>query len=247
VKVGWLHDNPGYWGGAELTMQEFKAAAPDGVEVIDCLPGNVAPKLDRYVVGNCMSYSPDEVPAAEVVRYHHDVAHAPADDVLDRRARHIFCSPLQKERMGMRGKCIPPALDLSAYEAVASQNHRKGNVCIGRMAYGKGLELLAEYDEPVDVYSSVPISSGGSVNYRGATKDVAGTLARYSRFIFLPTAIEPFGRAVVEAWAAGCELVVNRNVGALHWINEAPEKLETAAEDFWKAVRWPTLDTGRGK
>ena len=43
-------------------------------------------------------------------------------------------------------------------------------------------------------------------------------LRLYRRFVFLPTTVEPFGRAVVEAWAAGCELIVNRNVGALHWL-----------------------------
>jgi glycosyltransferase involved in cell wall biosynthesis len=109
-------------------------------------------------------------------------------------------------------------------------------VCVGRMAYGKGVQLLAEYPEPVDVYSSAPIASEGSVRYRGATEDVAKTLAQYERFVFLPTVIEPFGRAVVEAWAAGLEIITNRNVGALHWIRNDPEALETAAEDFWAYV-----------
>ena len=60
-------------------------------------------------------------------------------------------------------------------------------------------------------------------------------LGRYERFVFLPTTVEPFGRAVVEAWAAGCELIVNRNVGALHWL-ENPAGLRTAAADFWSLV-----------
>lgn len=107
---------------------------------------------------------------------------------------------------------------------------------MGRMAYGKGLEFLAEYPEPVDVYSSVPVASEGSVRYRGPAENVATVLSRYRTFVFLPTAIEPFGRAVVEAWAAGLELVVNRNVGARYYIEEAPEKLETAAQDFWTVV-----------
>ena len=104
------------------------------------------------------------------------------------------------------------------------------------MAYGKGLELLAEYPEPVDVYSSVPVQSRGSARYRGACADAAATLAQYERFIFLPTAIEPFGRAVVEAWAAGLDLIINRNVGATYWIEHDPGALETAAADFWRLV-----------
>jgi len=68
-------------------------------------------------------------------------------------------------------------------------------------------------------------------------------LWRYERFVFLPTTVEPFGRAVVEAWAAGCELIVNRNVGALHWI-ESPDGLQSASADFWRLV--DDLGAGRG-
>ena len=36
MRVGWIADDPGYVGGAELTQAEFRAAAPEGVEVVDC-------------------------------------------------------------------------------------------------------------------------------------------------------------------------------------------------------------------
>jgi glycosyltransferase involved in cell wall biosynthesis len=61
-------------------------------------------------------------------------------------------------------------------------------------------------------------------------------LARFKTFVHLPSVLEPFGRSTVEAWAAGCEVVVNSLVGGRYWITEAPEKLETAAEDFWACV-----------
>lgn len=221
MRVEFLHDEPGYVGGAELTMREFAAAAPEGVEFVD-------EDADVTVVGN-VAHPPSL--NGRVVQYHHDVQHPSLPD-----AEHVFCSPLQRDRMKLEGECIPPALELDRYKRYANQNHRNGAVCVGRMAYGKGLELLAEYPEPIDVYSSVPISSQGSVRYQGPTNDVAKTLSAYETFVFLPTAIEPFGRAVVEAWAAGLELVVNRNVGALHWIKNDPEALQTAAEDFWALV-----------
>lgn len=240
VRVGWLHDDPGFVGGAELTQAEFYSAAPEGVETVICRPGSVAKGLDRYVVHNCQTYSSRDIDAmgdAPRIRYHHDVnrgPHVPS-------ALHIFCSPAQRKRMDMEGRCIPPALDLSGFRQYANSNHRGGAVCIGRMAYGKGLEMLAEYEEPVDVYSSVPVPSEGQVRYRGATDDVAATLARYERFVFLPTAFEPFGRAVVEAWAAGLQIITNRNVGARYWIESEPSKLDTAAEDFWRVVLgWST-------
>jgi glycosyltransferase involved in cell wall biosynthesis len=59
-------------------------------------------------------------------------------------------------------------------------------------------------------------------------------LASYKTFVFLPSVIEPFGRVVAEAYAAGCEIVTNNLVGARDWITEKPDALESAAEDFWK-------------
>lgn len=237
--IGWLHDRPPFMGGAELTMREFAAAAPSGVEVIDCPPGRVATGLDRYVIGNCITYSAAEVEPvwAEAVRYHHDVAKAPADVALDAElVEHVFCSPLQREWMEMGGDCIPPALDLDAFRRRAGANHRSGAVCIGRMAYGKGVQLLTEYGEPVDVYSTVPLTSTGSLRYQGIAEDVATTLSRYERFVFLPTSIEPFGRAIVEAWAAGLKIITNRNVGSVHWIRNDPGGLESAADDLWNRI-----------
>jgi glycosyltransferase involved in cell wall biosynthesis len=61
-------------------------------------------------------------------------------------------------------------------------------------------------------------------------------LASYERFVFLPSVLEPFGRVVAEAWAAGCEIVTNDLVGAKWWITERPEAIESAAEDFWRVV-----------
>lgn len=220
MKVRWLHNDPGYTGGAELTMAEFEAAAPAEVEFVTEDP-------DVTVVGNFTH--PHPAFEGRVVQYHHDMQHPALD------ATHIFCSPLQRERLVLEGHVIPPALDLERFRT-STNGHRKGNVCIGRMAYGKGLELLADYTEPVDVYSSVPCRSQGNARYLGPTSDVAETLSHYRTFVFLPQAIEPFGRAVVEAWAAGCDLVINRNVGARYWIEENPEGLRTASKDFWEVV-----------
>ena len=56
---------------------------------------------DAAVVHNCMSYPADTALPDKVFRYHHDVARAPLDThALDAQPRHIFCSPIQRERMG---------------------------------------------------------------------------------------------------------------------------------------------------
>lgn len=245
MKVGWLTDRPFNTGGAELTQEEFRALAPSGVEVVECPPGWVTDDLDLYVVHNCVGYRWEDVRSIldrPVVKYVNDLwpAGSPKLRTWLLSKRVIFTSPLHQRRFThpVTGEAtvVPPAVPLHTFRAVAGGNHREGAVCVGRMSYGKGLELLHDYREPVDVYSTVPVRSQGQVTYRGEASDVAGVLSHYSRFVFLPTATEPFGRAVVEAWAAGLSLVVNRNVGALHYLERDPDALHTAGVDFWEEV-----------
>jgi hypothetical protein len=43
MRVGWLADVPDLPGGAEFTQAEFRAAAPEHVEIIDCPPAPSSP------------------------------------------------------------------------------------------------------------------------------------------------------------------------------------------------------------
>lgn len=239
-RVGWLADKHDPPGGAELTQAEFRAAAPEGVEVVDWT-GDEVVKTDRWVIHNCRTYSRLPFQEGPSVRYLHDLrgSLAYADEL-------IFCSPAQMERYRFSGHLIPPALNLKAFRPPRQHRRngeRNGTCCVGAfMNPGKGGHLVAEWgdrNEPVDVYGYGPfLPAGPHVNYCGPLEQakVAQTLWQYERFVFLPTELEPFGRCVVEAWAAGCELIVNGNVGARYWIEEAPEKLESAAVDFWGVV-----------
>ena len=60
MRIGWLHDPVKYVGGAELSGREFRAAAPEGVEVVDCPPGGIETGLDTYVAHNVTRYAPEE-------------------------------------------------------------------------------------------------------------------------------------------------------------------------------------------
>lgn len=235
----------GTLGGAELTMSEFRRAAPEGVEV-------VVEDAETIVVGNCTSFDGTLIGDLEdkrVIRYWNDVD--PNSDPKLRRwlldnAVNIFTSPLHVERFPHEVEdplIVPPPVRLDEFRPtrqVRKNTERKGAVAIG--AYqnpGKGGRALAEWavaNGGLDIYgtgSYIPADYYlGPLDYG----DVAKTLWQYETFVHLPTDLEPFGRAVVEAWAAGCELVVNGNVGAVHWIQHEPEKLETAAEDFWNVV-----------
>lgn len=270
MRVGWLADDPGYQGGAELTQEGFRLAAiPRGIEVVDCPPGLVHAGLDRYVVHNCVSYSPlDLKPIGDTptFKYIHDMWPHGDQSVrghLLSKARCVFTSPLHRDWFPYSAPVresylIPPALDLETFrrhgEPVEVQrfqdaepsllNPREGTCWLGSLNNpGKGVHLAMEWAEengPVDFYGEGPYRPLDSehVRYKGAVKpeDVAATLARYENFVFLPTHWEPFGRAVVEAWASGCNLVLNGNVGARHWIEEEPTALFAAAESFWDLV-----------
>jgi hypothetical protein len=247
VRVGWLADSAGVLGGAELTSAEFRAAAPDGVEVVDCPHGAVIDHLDIYVVQNCVQYTLDDFRCTgikRIVKYWHDVGPHVQEGVrewLDTAAEYVCCSPLQADAMSIDPVAIiPPPVDLSRFEeaAASSNGNRRGNVSVGSWRnYGKAPHRVAEWGAQnggVDFYGGGMFAPGESreIPYESMPE----LLASYERFVFLPSVLEPFGRVVAEAWAAGCEIVTNDLVGAKWWITERPEAIETAAEDFWRVV-----------
>jgi hypothetical protein len=257
MRVGWLADEFSPPGGAELTQAEFRAAAPSGVEIVHCPPDRLEllRACDVACVHNSIGYPAATIAALEdrpVVRYWHDLARpgTPGDPALIRwaldHATNVFTSPLHRARFPHRvqrdGGLIPPAIDLARYRKAGSRRPR-GACWLGSAQHvGKGLVQAfewAEENEPVDFWGPMApaVAETPRIRIKGPVPHahVPTILRLYKRFVFLPTAVEPFGRAVVEAWASGCELIANRNVGALHWI-ERPEGLETAAADFWRLV-----------
>jgi len=245
MRVGWLFDQGETVGGAELTQAEFKAAAPEDVEIIDCQPGQIE-NCDRYVVHNCVTFELEDLQQLDgkpVVKYWHDVGPWLKDGVKDwltANALSICCSPLQADYMGIEALVIPPPVDLGRFEEAASKMNggRRGAVCVASWRNaGKGQRTAMEWAEQnggLDIYGGGYLAppSSREIAYEG----MPALMARYQTFVFLPTVIEPFGRTVAEAWAAGCEIVTNGLVGARYWLEENPEAMDTAAEDFWGVV-----------
>lgn len=250
MNLAWLHDQgntDGSRGGAELTMDEFAAAAPDEVEFTDLKAA------ETVVIGNCVTIDPGIIPGLidrRVIRYRHDLARHEAPVLrswLDENAEHIFTSPLHRETYGLDGAVIPPAVDLSRFRPnrqTRRNTERKGTCTVGSWQNpGKGGDLISELaarrQEPIDVWGFGPyLPCGEFINQCGSVDQIKlpELLAAYETFVFLPTAIEPFGRCVVEAWAAECSVICNELVGAKWWIENHPDKLSTAGDDFWRVV-----------
>ena len=258
MRVGWLVDDPGYRGGAELTMEEFKAAAPDGVEVVAHPASDLADDaghVDAWVVGNSVTYDArfvNVLATAPVIRYQNDLSYHGDQQLqgwLRENATYVFCSPLHRAAFKPhveRWEIVPPPVDLERFREARTGDARSPNAChVGQFMYGgKAGFMLQEWSEAnqtkINVFGSGPfapentewLTNRGPLDY----EEVPRVLASHETHVHLPTKIEPFGRAVVEAWAAGTKTVVNGNVGARYYIEEAREKLETASSDFWKIV-----------
>lgn len=257
MNVCFLYDDgnaDGSKGGAELTMEEFAACCPPEVAITDLK------EAETVVVGNCVQFNAGLIPNLidkRVVRYHHDLARH-EDPVLrswlDENAEHVFTSPIHRERYGVawdHGETdphiIPPAIDYSRFRPnreTRRQGKRQGIVAVASWQNpGKGgllvSETLRQQGLKADCYGPGPyFPRGPHITHCGELDQAAlpSVLWRYEQFVFLPMDVEPFGRCVAEAWAAGCEILTNDNVGAKWWIENEPEKLETAGEDFWKVV-----------
>lgn len=259
VKIGWLSDNPGFVGGAEVSGGELIKAAPADFELVYCPPNKRPPlDVDLYCVQNCVQYDQRWIEALilkPVVKSIRD-PYFGGDAVLRNWFLKcadllIFNSPIQYEKFGYQVRAkhiyIPPPVDLSAFRAAAlPPEQRSGNLFVGRVGPTKGAHLVIDWalrnNQPLDLVGQVEMPYGrlpksirflGNVDY----EQIPELMGHYERFVFFPQWVESFGRVVAEAWAAGCELVVDGDIGALWWIENEPEKIQQGTALYWDAVR----------
>lgn len=258
MKVGWLAD-PGNTdgtgiGGAEMTATEFRLAAPGDVRVRVVRRDELEAVRDCDVVCcfNVALYPEGTLGAVKdkpVVRYWSDVA--PHGDVkltqwFVERATNVFCSPLHFERFPwLNGHkvdhhLIPPPVDLQRFRDAAERSQgRAGAVSVSAWrGWGKTPYLTQEWARKngvkVDFFGAGQCAPEGSETV--LYSEMPDLLAGYETFVFLPTALEPFCRVVAEAHAAGCEIVTNRLVGALHWLENDVHAIDRAPQTFWDLV-----------
>ncbi len=258
MKVAWLADlsntDGSGIGGAEMTAAEFAAAAPKGVQIV-YVPKDrleLARDCDVACVFNVALYPPETKSALSgrrVVRYFNDVAKH-GDAGLTRwlvgNATCVFTSPLHADRFpwfnGNRPgfHLIPPPVDLKPFVEARKRSQGRSGACSVApwRGWGKNPWLTQQWareNGPVDFFGGGQLAPPGSVPV--PYEQMPDLLARYKTFVYLPSALEPFCRVAAEAYAAGCEVVVNNLVGARHYLSEERiGEVDSSRETFWKLV-----------
>ena len=260
VRIGWCQSDVGIHGGSEMSCGVLVEHAPDWAEIVYCPPNKRPPNdIDVFVVQNCTTYDQRWL---EVLLQKPTIKHVRdpwyAGDALLRRclledaALLIFSSPVQVEAFGYPFDAphvvLPPPVDLEPFRAAAKpEGERQGAVFVGRVDIYKGApmavdwayrtgEQLALVGMPMMQFGQLPpyIKVVGEVPYGRMPAIMGGA----KTFVFFPQWPEAFGRTVAEAWAAGCEMVVEGRIGAMHYIENEPERLgfQCAIDEFWAAV-----------
>lgn len=252
MKLSWIEDVSTYQGGAELASLELQRSAPVGVSIIN----GVSPNADAFVIHNCTQYSAGLVNLfgdKPVIKYVHD-GWQQGDPALrqwlfDHAALLVMSSPLHRGMFPVTIKApvnlIPNPLHLGRFVEAGKHDQKRKPACwVGRFDGFKGIQAAADYAKAfewtLDYYGYgdglEAVKALG--NYCGQINhaDMPQVMACYENFVFLPQEPEPFSRVAVEAWAAGCELHINNNVGAIWWIENNPAALFRGADLFWDAV-----------
>lgn len=267
AKIGWLHDRIGIIGGSELSEAHLRRAAPEWVEEIVLCPPNRRPPsdIDLWILQNTITYGDRWIPVLEkkpVIKQIRDFwwAGSPVFRrwVLDNVQLLTFSSPTHEQHFvpayneTVRVEVIPPPLDLEPFRAASLPiEERQSAVFLGRIEPGKGAHHAVDWalrnEEPLDLYGNdrmkyIPWTEvAGLVRHfsRVPYAKIPDILGRAKQLVFMPDVVEAFGRIVPEAWAAGCDLVLDmeeEKIGSWYWISERPEDIERGAEMFWQAV-----------
>lgn len=263
MKVGWLCDptNTADIGGAQLSTNVLRRGAPDTVEVVDLAIEHPEswPEVDIFVIQNCTLLTPEALPklaGQPILKFVRDMwvngDNVVREWLLENATAFIFLSPGHLrtfEAIWLKIKqptyLCPSSVDLYKFQPYALNLARKGVLWLGPMYPHKGvLEACAWAEQNqthVDFYGPGPTRPRKSpyvTDHPQVEYDMVPELmGRYEQFLYVPPAYEPFGRTVLEARAAGLRLLVNHNIGALWWMENAFEELLHVEETFWRQVR----------
>ncbi len=163
---------------------------------------------------------------------------------------NIFVSPLHlqttegilKQPLQTNSMILKPVISLEIFRNLGLERDIE-NLFVGVISEAKGFYNLREQ------YRNKPIVLAGKLHpgieldfgtYLGEVpySEIPALMNRAKNFVYLPRWPEPQGRVVVEAALSGCNLVTNRNVGAVSFDFDIsdPKNLERPEEEFWERL-----------
>lgn len=225
MRVAWLtHHLPGdrgnpallsgqFAGGAEISDFDMVAAAPNGVEVSWVGPDRWEEALDadRIVVTGTDLLSEEAMVTvanrAPLVWVHHQQDRSPGRAFLFANADPFVCmsdlhADVEASWCGVRGEVCNGWIDLSDITPAAkgqwglwaARRHPQKGLLGARMwAAANKVELRELSDVP--------------------RRTVLDAMQDARWFVFMPTRLDSCPRTLIEAEAAGCEIVTNGNAG----------------------------------
>ena len=265
IRVGWLSDAQEVLGagGAELSAERLVRHAPADFTILPCPPGNIRQDCDMYVVQNCRRYPPATVRALAVkpvIKVIRDVLESGSaylkSWLLDEASLLIFSTQGQVDSFRWRFAApwvlCPPPVDIDRFIAAKERapDPRPNDVIwLGWFAISKGILEAIQWAEfsrrRVDFFGMRNIlyedTEFAKMHVAVPYGEVPDLLASYESFLMLPIEHEPFGRTVIEAYFAGCKLIVNRAIGALEWLDAIEAGRVKPVERFWTIVRTVAL------
>ena len=263
MKIGWLHDDIGIVGGAEMSERTLRGNAPEWADIVFCPPNKRPPDdIEAFIIQHCVTYPAKWIEVLKgkpIIKQNRDVWWAGSVVLrrwlLDNADLLLFSSRMQAETYphvygdAQPIAIVPPPVNLDWFRAECKPpKERQGAVWVGRADPGKGLHLACDWayrnSEPLDIYGDMSMryidfsEFGGLVTYHGRVpyEALPAIYGRAAKFVFFPIHKEPFGRTVAEAWAAGCELHLAGDIGAWEWIEERPDDVGRGVEMFWQEV-----------
>lgn len=227
-----------YAGGAEMSTEELLAQAPEDFEVTVFRPELGVPdarQFDQVVVGATERLSDDDMAylaSWQPVMWVRSPQPRRAAQLLSAASVLVMPSPEMvawHEWVGRDIRVCPAPMDTSL---------------IPRGVKKEGFALWAGRDHPLkgkwDAIAWAMESGMRIVTLTNQPREmVLEHMGRASVFVHLPHNHDPCPRTVIEAEIAGCDIVVNDNVGRVpvRGADEVAAYVEGAAERFWEWVR----------
>lgn len=144
---------------------------------------------------------------------------------------------------------MPSPIDIDGIKVSLKKEYKC--VFIGDLTQKKGGEALIEYANrntylEINVFGrnfmekDLPFNI--KLNKIISNKEILVVLGKSESFFFKPKWLEPFGRVAMEAFLSDCKMIVNNNIGALHFDFypnnklKAIEQTKNAPAHFWNSI-----------